>query len=232
MFIPVLINQAIAPEVYLLRLGPVSPPQSWLPGQWASLHLPVGPRPPLVRAYSLAAPPTSSGVMDLVFDVVDCGLGTEYLAALKPGDHVEMAGVYGKFVLPDPAPEAITIAARHTGIVPVRCVVESLKALPNPPRITLVHGAARPEWLLYQDEFSALARSRDWFSYYPTVLTRNGLWDGNTGDELALLRALPQTETPYTPMVSGVRAFTQPVRAFYVDERGFERRAVKVENFD
>jgi NAD(P)H-flavin reductase len=232
MFLSILENRVIAPEVYLLRLGPVSPPQTWLPGQWASLHLPVGPHPPLVRAYSLAAPADGSGVMDLVFDVVDGGMGTEYLAALKPGDHIEMAGIYGKFVLPDPMPRHILFAARHTGIVPVRCIVESLKAMPNPPRVTLVQGAGQPEWLLYRDEFTALAKSQGWFSYYPTVLTPGGLWDGTEGDELALLRALPETETPYTPMLSGVRAFTQSVRAYYTGERGLERRAVKVENFD
>ena len=47
------------------------------PGQWVSLKLPVGPKPPLNRAYSLAAPSTASGELTLVFDRVIEGIGIE-----------------------------------------------------------------------------------------------------------------------------------------------------------
>jgi ferredoxin-NADP reductase len=84
----------LSPLVHELDL--TSPrPLSWLPGQWASLHLPVGPHPPLVRAYSLAEPPDGTARLPLVFDVVDDGLGSSWLAGLEPGDVVEVAAVMG-----------------------------------------------------------------------------------------------------------------------------------------
>ena len=61
--------------------------------------------PPLVRAYSLAAPPAASGELVLCLDRVPGGLGSEYLFGVREGDEIRFQGPQGNFVLPDPASE-------------------------------------------------------------------------------------------------------------------------------
>src|SRR5436305_486722 len=69
----------LAPEVKEIVLRSPETPLAFEPGQWISLHLPVGEKPPLVRAYSLARPADPSGTLTLCFDRVPDGLGSGYL---------------------------------------------------------------------------------------------------------------------------------------------------------
>src|SRR5678815_932057 len=90
----------LMPRVRQLVLLPREQSLSFEPGQWISLKLPVGPKPPLNRAYSMAAPRTNSGELTLVLDQVMGGLGSGYLWQIKPGDELALSGPYGNFSLP------------------------------------------------------------------------------------------------------------------------------------
>src|SRR5437588_9722621 len=92
----------LAPEVKEIVLRSPETPLAFEPGQWISLHLPVGEKPPLVRAYSLARPADPSGALTLCFDRVPDGLGSEYLFERQAGDPITVAGALGHFKLPDP----------------------------------------------------------------------------------------------------------------------------------
>ena len=76
----------LSPSVRELILSPLEHKISFKPGQWISLHLPVGEHPPLVRAYSMAEPQSPTGCLVLAFDRVPKGLGSGYLFMLKEGD--------------------------------------------------------------------------------------------------------------------------------------------------
>jgi ferredoxin-NADP reductase len=104
--------ETLAPGVRQLTLCPDGPPLGHVPGQWLSLRLPVGDKPPLVRAYTLAMPPQPDGALVLLFDRVEGGLGSEYLWTLTPGDTVAFSGPAGNFVLP---PLARTICSSWRG---------------------------------------------------------------------------------------------------------------------
>ena len=60
----------LTPSVRELVLLPLEQAIHFRPGQWVSLKLPVGARPPLVRAYSTAEPEAASGHLVLVFDQI------------------------------------------------------------------------------------------------------------------------------------------------------------------
>src|SRR5437588_1991972 len=92
----------LAPEVKEIVLRAPETPIAFEPGQWVSLHLPVGEKPPLVRAYSLARPADPSGSLTLCFDRVYDGLGSGYLFERQVGDPIIVAGALGNFKLPDP----------------------------------------------------------------------------------------------------------------------------------
>ena len=90
----------LTPHVRQLVVLPKTQKISFRPGQWVSLQLPVGPRPPLNRAYSMAASASPTGELTLVFDRVPEGLGSSHLYQLKAGDELFLSGPYGHFVLP------------------------------------------------------------------------------------------------------------------------------------
>src|SRR4029453_2392950 len=113
----------LTPHVRQLVILPREQPIAFKPGQWVSLKLPVGTRPPLTRAYSMAAPSTASGELTLVFDRVTDGLGSTYLFQMKPGDAISLSGPFGNFVLPASVDREMLFIARYTGLVPIRCML-------------------------------------------------------------------------------------------------------------
>ncbi len=214
-----------APHVREITLArPATGAVDFRPGQWLSLHLPVGAHPPLVRAYSLAAPPNADGTLTLCFDRVENGLGSTYLFDLQPDDAVEFApAALGNFVVPTEADTPLVLCARFTGIVPFLC---ALRAMPD-ARLSPVHlfySGATSDELPYRAELTALAGRHAWLDVHFVI--------GDVDDALAALtQAADEFPNGYVPMVAGVREFTKPVRAFFI-ERGFERKAVKCENFN
>lgn len=223
----------LSPRVREFHLAPPPEPIHFLPGQWISLQLPVGEKPPLVRAYSLAEPEDPSGRLVLALDLVPGGLGSGYLFSLAPGAEITFSGPLGNFVLPDPLDREILFVARYTGIVPVRCILRDLSARPLPVPITLVYGGPEREELIYHDEFLAYAAREPRFGYLPILREPDPTWDGPVGEEIDLVRAgVAGRPRDYRPMIVGVRTFTQPLRAFFREEIGFDRREVVVEHYD
>jgi ferredoxin-NADP reductase len=221
----------LAPDVREIRLRSPERPIPFRPGQWVPLYLPVGERPPLVRAYSLARPLEPDGSLTLCPDRVEDGLASSYLFERQVGDPIVVGDALGNLVLPEPMEQDLLLVARFTGIVPFRCMLRSLAAQPLPIRVRLVYGAPNREALIYHAEFLELASHEPRFEYHPTLLRPHDSWQGAAGDELQLLERHAAGWRPYTPMVCGVKAFTRPMRDFF-QQLGFERRAVKVEHYD
>ncbi|MFN3648910.1 MAG: ferredoxin--NADP reductase [Armatimonadota bacterium] len=220
----------VAPGVREIVLAAPAEPLSFRAGQWLSLHLPVGEHPPLVRAYSLAAPPSPDGELTLCLDRVPDGLGSGYLFSVSPGDEIRFAGVLGNFVLPE-APGELLWLARYTGIVPFRAMLLELRQSPPPRKVTLIYSAARPEDLAYHAELLRTAEECEWFELIAAVDEPDAGWAGRVGPVLELLPAWLGDRADLTPMICGKREFVRPLRDFFY-ERGFGRRDVKWENYD
>lgn len=118
----------LTPNVRQLVVLPKTHKIVFQPGQWVSLKLPVGARPPLNRAYSMASPVSPSGELTLVFDRVPDGLGSNYLYQAKAGDELFLSGPYGNFLLPQSTDKEVLLIARYTGLVPLRCMLKGLYA--------------------------------------------------------------------------------------------------------
>jgi NAD(P)H-flavin reductase len=216
----------LSPSVRELMLLPVKWKIGFLPGQWVSLRLPVGERPPLVRAYSMAEAEAPSGRLVLVFDQVPGGLGSGYLYTLKEQDEVEISGPYGNFLVPGSLPDSLVLIARFTGVVPIRCILRHLVLQPAAaPRVTLIYGIPHPENQLYHVEFLELARTQSSFHYLPVVLSNN------ESPELQLLQSLWAGRKDFFPMICGVKEFVRPIKS-YLSEVGFVRKEMKVETYD
>ncbi len=222
----------VAPEVREITLAAPAERVDFQPGQWLSLHLPVGEKPPLVRAYSLAAPPSPAGELVLCLDRVPDGLGSEYLFSVRPGDEITFAGPLGNFVLPDTPAELLWLA-RYTGIVPFRAMLPVLAARSGSDRapVTLVYSAPRPKDLAYLEELRRAAEDLPWFRLHALVDEAAPGWDGEAGSALDRVSELVGDRTDLVPMICGKKEFVRPLRDHFYSH-GYERKAVKWENYD
>ncbi len=223
----------LTPHMRELVLEPLEHRISFKPGQWVSLKLPVGPHPPLNRAYTMAEPEQPSGLLTLAYDLVPGGLGSHYLSTLKTGDRVPLSGPYGHFVLPDPSTKELLFIARYSGIVPFRCMLTHcfLSSRPVHNRITLLYSAPSWEEMAYHDEFAALASWQTRFRYMPIVLPQNSPPNAEIEAMIERLKPILADGPPTIPMICGIKAFVRPLRTFFT-EQGFDRRDVRVETYD
>jgi ferredoxin-NADP reductase len=216
-------------EVRQLVVLPRDEPIAFKPGQWVSLKLPVGTRPPLNRAYSMAAPSTTSGELTLIFDRVAEGLGSSYLFQVKPGEELALSGPFGKFVLPPAGAREIVFIARYTGLVPIRCMLKELYAKPYRGPVLVIAVAPAEEELLFHKELLMLAVTHPGFRYLPLVAAAG---EQQAVDlTLPMLRPLFDAGEKVVPMLSGTKGFVRPLRSRFL-EAGYDRKEVKTENYD
>ncbi len=219
----------LTPQVRQLVLKPKTAKISFQPGQWVSLKLPVGPKPPLNRAYSMADPSSPYGELTLVFDRISGGLGSKYLSQLRPGDEVPLSGPYGKFILPQPLDRELVLIARYTGLVPIRCLLRQLFFAKLQIPILLIAVAPSEDEVLFHQEWLTVAMQDPSFRYLPLV-AQNGETEA-VEKTLLMLQPLMEGWAKVIPMLCGTKAFVRPLRAYFM-ERGYDRKEVKVETYD
>ena len=219
----------LTPHVRQLVVLPQIKKIPFQPGQWVSLKLPVGAKPPLNRAYSMAAPGTTSGELTLVLDRVIGGLGSGFLYQLKPGDDVHLSGPYGNFTVPEPLDQELLLIARYTGLVPIRCMVKQLYAQRQTGSVLLIAVAPAEEELLFHQELLTLAVTNPGFRYLPLVAA--GGEQQGVDLALSMLRPLIDNAPKVLPMLCGTKAFVRPLRAYFV-HAGYDRKEVKTETYD
>ena len=216
-------------QVRQLVVLPREQPIGFKPGQWVSLKLPVGTRPPLNRAYSMAAPATASGELTLIFDRVTDGLGSGYLFQMKPGEDLALSGPFGNFVLPPAIDRELILVARYTGLVPIRCMLKELYGQRYRDPVLLIAVAPAEDELLFHQELLSLAVTQANFRYLPLVAA-NGEQQA-VELTLPMLRPFLDGPTKVLPMLCGTKGFVRPLRSRFV-EAGYDRKEVKIETYD
>lgn len=219
----------LTPHVRQLVLLPVARKIAFQPGQWVSLKLPVGAKPPLNRAYSMSAPGTPSGELTLIFDRVPGGVGSNYLYTLKPGDDTHLSGPYGNFTLPKQLDRELILIARYTGLVPIRCMLKQLYTQRQTSSVLLVSVAPAEEELLFHQELLTLAVTHLGFRYLPLVAA--GGEQQGVDLTFSMIRPLIEGAPKVIPMLCGTKGFVRPLRACFV-EAGYDRKEVKTETYD
>ncbi|NGZ10438.1 MAG: FAD-dependent oxidoreductase [Nitrospira sp. LK70] len=219
----------LTPHVRQIVVKPKTSKISFQPGQWVSLKLPVGSKPPLNRAYSMADPSSPDGDLTLVFDRVPGGLGSNYLYGLRSGDEVALSGPYGKFILPQLLDRKLLLIARYTGLVPIRCLLKQIFFAKLQTPVLLIALAPHEDEILFHQEWLTMAMQHPSFRYLPLV-AQNGESEA-VGKTLAMLTPLVKGEPQIVPMICGTKAFVHPLRAYFT-ERGYDRKEVKIEPYD
>lgn len=219
----------LTPHVRQLVLLPETQTVPFEPGQWVSLKLPVGSKPPLNRAYSMAAPATESGELTLVFDHVVGGLGSEYLRTIQPGHMIDFSGPHGHFLLPSTLDRELVLVSRYTGLVPIRCMLKQLYAARHAGSALLIAVAPAEDELLFHQELLTLAVTHPGFRYLPLV-SAGGEQQG-VDLTWSMLRPLIVNAPKVVPMICGTKAFVRPLRGYFI-EAGYDRKAIRTETYD
>ncbi|NGZ03912.1 MAG: hypothetical protein CV090_12790 [Nitrospira sp. WS238] len=219
----------LTPHVRRLIVKPQIAEVLFQPGQWVSLKLPVGPKPPLNRAYSMADLASLTGELTLVFDRVSGGVGSHYLYQLKSGDEISLSGPYGNFVLPQSLDRDLLLIARYTGLVPMRCMLKQVCRLGIRTPIRLIAVAPNHDEILFDQEWRTLALQHPSFQYLPLVAP-NGEAEA-VEKTLTILTPFIEGQPKVVPLLCGTKAFARPLRA-YLMEQGYDRKEVKVETYD
>ena len=219
----------LTPHVRQLVLLPRERNIAFQAGQWVSLKLPVGPKPPLNRAYSMATPATDSGELTLVFDHVAGGLGSGYLYLSKAGDDLLLSGPHGNFCLPRIFDRELVFITRYTGLVPIRCMLKQLYSKRHVGSVLLIAVAPDEEELLFHQELLTLAVTHPRFRYLPLVAAGGE----QQGVELTLSMLPPLIEgaPKVIPMICGTKGFVRPLRGYF-GNAGYDRKEVKTETYD
>lgn len=219
----------LTPHVRRLVVKPQTTKLSFQPGQWVSLKLPVGPKPPLNRAYSMADPPSPYGELTLVFDRVPGGLGSNYLFQLNSGDEISLSGPYGNFVLPQTLDRELMLIGRYTGLVPIRCILKQMLLSSAQIPILLIAVAPNEDEILFHQEWLTMAMQQPSFRYRPLV-AQNGEAEA-VEKTLAMLAPVIKGQPKVVPLLCGTKAFVRPIRTYFM-EQGYDRKEVKVETYD
>ena len=166
----VIANQAVSPTAFCLTLERAG--LEFRAGELVSLH---GRDRLDARDYTIAGGERDPHLRVLV-RLIPHGALTPQLAALQPGEPLEITGPYGTFTVRDPS-RPLVFVATGTGIAPALAYRRSHPGL----HLTVLHGVARAEDLFFREEF-------DPSTYWPCV-SRESVdgWQGRVTDRLAAL---------------------------------------------
>ena len=149
------------------------------------------------RAYSMANSPLDGNLIMLNvriatppidrakggFKKVNPGVSSSYIWSLKPGDKIRMSGPYGDFHIKESQREMIFIGG-GAGMAPMRShIFDQLKRLHTTRKCSFWYGGRSLKELFYIEEFEALARDNENFSFHVALYEPRpeDNWRGFTG---------------------------------------------------
>jgi ferredoxin-NADP reductase len=221
----------LCPDVREMVLRPHAHPIPFRPGQWISVHLPLAGERPVIRAYTLAEPPSDGDTLVLCFDRVKEGAVSTWLFDLEVGDRIVVSDALGNFVRPDEV-AGLALVTWFTGIVPMRCMLLEMARTGRGVPTVLVYGAPREDQMPYHDQLLELERQNPWLTYVPVC----GSGPEKVVEALpsGLARAFPEGVGPgrVHPMIAGIRACVLPAREWFVASHGYQKGQVQKETYD
>jgi Na+-transporting NADH:ubiquinone oxidoreductase subunit F len=145
-----------------------------------------------IRAYSMANYPDEKGIIKFNIRIatpppgskdIPPGIMSSWVFNLKPGDKVKVSGPYGEFFAKETDAEMVFIGG-GAGMAPMRShIFDQLKRLKSKRKITFWYGARSKKEMFYDDEYDALAKEFDNFTWHAALSDPmpEDNWTGYTG---------------------------------------------------
>jgi Na+-transporting NADH:ubiquinone oxidoreductase subunit F len=146
----------------------------------------------IFRAYSLANPPSENNRLRFTIRIATPppgakeappGKGSSYIFNLNPGDKLTLSGPYGEFFVKESVREMCFVGG-GAGMAPLRSqVLHHLETLNTTRTISFWYGARSKQELFFDEEFRALEKKHDNFSFQVALSEPQpeDNWTGMTG---------------------------------------------------
>lgn len=168
-------NTKLTEKVVLVKVKP-DIDLDFKAGQYFSFKIAPG----IYRSYSVASKPMPNE-MEFIVELIEGGVGSNFIKALRPGDTFEALGPLGFFTADENAEELIFIAT-GSGITPVRSMVFDILETKNYSKpITLYFGLRFDGEIYLHDEFKSLQDKYPNFKFIPVISRPSELWKGECG---------------------------------------------------
>lgn len=130
-------------------------------GQFLSVAVPHpdGRSKPIRRAYSFAVPPEVAKETghQLCIKVYEDGLGSNYMASLRPGNEFKAFAPYGDLIYEPRRGRGVCFISTGTGIAPFRAMLLSDRFREEPPvRVHCIFGARTADEIIYPGLFESM----------------------------------------------------------------------------
>jgi NAD(P)H-flavin reductase len=167
----------------------------------------------VTRPYSIASPPSRQDRVTLLLNLVPGGPGSTYLFSLREGDETQFKGPAGSFYLKEEGMRDLLFVATGTGIAPFRCMLDHLFEQSLSRSATLYWGLRSQRDLYYQQEFEALAKQYQNFSFITTLSRPEPGWHGANGRVTKLVEERVSSVTSLSVYLCGNSGMISEVSA-------------------
>ncbi len=203
------------------------------PGQFAMLDLPINSKV-TNRSYSIASPPGTGNVIELIIVLNEAGLGTHYLFdKVNVGSELTVSSALGKFVLPETLDRDICFICTGVGIAPFRSMYLDIfrKNIPHKD-LFMVFGTRRMSDLCYPKELQEADAKNNSFHYLPTLSREDSdSWKGRKGYVHDVYKELFRDKRPAYFYICGWKAMIFEARDNLL-AMGYDRAHIKYELYD
>ncbi len=138
------------------------------PGQYVVLDLPIGDfQKDRFRSYSIASPPSTNPVFEIVVMRGNGGNASDYLFnEVKEGSLLRFNGALGSFLLQEKIDNDICFICTGTGIAPVRSMFKHLIDKGTPKKnVFIFFGTQYLKDVMFREELEAIQKSFPHFTY-------------------------------------------------------------------
>jgi ferredoxin-NADP reductase len=155
-------------SVFMLRILPEGGVFPFKAGQFLQVMVNNNEGKQLRKSYSIISPPFNTDHIELCVKLIPGGFTSNYLAKLKPGSTIEIAGPFGKFTLQHHANDIIFVAT-GTGISAPKPMIEALLKENFAHDIWLFFGVRTKADLIYRALLEQLAKGHKNFHFVPVL---------------------------------------------------------------
>jgi|SRR5215831_3337147 len=211
-----------------------NPPRfGFVAGQWLSVRANMPDGEEIIRAYSIASPPTESRNFAFCLNRVQDGFMSNHLCDMAEGQEVSFQGPFGNFILRPPMRDTIFIAT-GTGIAPFRSMLHWLLADPEryqETRLWLLFGVRTEQDIYYREEFEQLAAKHENFTFLPTLSRGSAEWKGLRGYVQEHVPGIIGDRKDMHAYICGLDKMVRANRNLLKD-LGWDRKQIMYERYD
>lgn len=205
----------------------------YLPGQFVTLELPVGPEP-LFRTYTLSSSPSRPYALAVTVKAQATSVGTRWMFNnLKPGMRIRALGPLGDFSYVRHPGEKYLFISAGSGVTPMMSMVRDMSDRAPQSDISFINCSRSPSDIVFRHELEYLARFMPNLSlgFIVENCGRTDLWSGLKGMvDKAKIALLSHDFMDRTVFCCGPEPFMAAIRSM-LEASGFDMERYHQESF-